>query len=418
MAKGEIRAMARATKTTESRLRLLRDPSPQLRWFTALLLAAFVAGCGNGGGGSGTLGVSLTDAPACGFDAVNVTVSKVRAHQSGAASENAGGWSEIALSPARKINLLDLTNGVLESLGETTLPAGHYAQLRLVLGANNGSSPPNNSVVLSSGTPGGEIALVTPSAVQSGIKLIHEFDVAAGQRVDLVLDFDACKSVVTRGNGSYALKPVIKVIPTVLNGISGFVDTSLLGSNVMVSAQQNGVVVQSTAPSAQTGEFFLARLAPGNYDVVITADSGATAVIDAVPVASSTSIVMVSTHATPISLPASTTQNIRGNATLNPASTTEEVIFVAGKQTFVSGPTVTVKSQAADLLSGAYTLILPVDEPLLGQYGAGALPIVLAAQPAPAGQYAVEASATGYQTQSVSKNIPAATATQDFTLVP
>lgn len=388
----------------------------------ALLAAAFVSGCGSdgggGGGGSGTISASVTDSPACGFDAVNVTVSKLRVHQSNTASESTGGWSEITLNPARKINLLDLTNGVLESLGETALPAGHYTQLRLVLVANGGSGPPGNSVVLSSGIPAGEIALVTPSAVQSGIKLIHEFDVAAGQRVDLVLDFDACKSVVTSGNGNYLLKPVIKVIPTALNGINGFVDVSLLGSNVMVSAQVNGAAVRSTVPDTLTGAFLIARLAVGNYDVVITADSRATAVIDTVPVASSTSIVAISTDAAPISLPASTTKSVTGTATLNPASPTEEVIFVAAKQTFVGGPTVTVKSQAADMLSGAYTLTLPVDAPLLGQYGAGTLPIVLAAQAALAGQYIVEASATGYQTQSFGHDVSTVDAIQDFTLVP
>ena len=49
--------------------------SKPLTWFMGLLLTAFVAGCsggGDGGGGAtaqpGTLGVSLTDAPACGFD--------------------------------------------------------------------------------------------------------------------------------------------------------------------------------------------------------------------------------------------------------------------------------------------------------------------------------------------------------------
>jgi hypothetical protein len=377
-----------------------------------------LAGCGGGGdgGGSGTLGVSLTDSPACGFDEVNVTVSKVRVHQSGDASENAGGWSEITLSPARKINLLDLTNGVLESLGETALPAGHYTQLRLVLVANNGSSATNNSIVLTSGTPAGEIALITPSAVQSGIKLVHEFDVAAGLRVDLVLDFDACKSVVALGNGDYLLKPVIKVIPTELNGINGFVDASLLGSNVTVSAQLNGTVVRSTVPVASTGSFFLARLAPGNYDVVFAADGLATAVIGAVPVASSTSLVVVSTNATPITLPDSASHNISGTVTLDPASSTE-VAFVAAKQTFSSGPTVTVKSQAADLLSGDYTLTLPVAAPLLGQYGAGTLPIAFVAQGGVAGKYTVEASATGYQTQlSGIMDISAADATQNFTL--
>lgn len=37
-------------------------------------------------GGTGTLNVSMTDAPACGFDNVWVTVAKVRAHQSDSAS--------------------------------------------------------------------------------------------------------------------------------------------------------------------------------------------------------------------------------------------------------------------------------------------------------------------------------------------
>ena len=85
-----------------------------------------------------------------------------------------------------------------------------------------------------------------------------------------MLDFDACESVVTTGSGKYLLKPVVNVIPTAIKGISGFVVTSLLDGHVVVSAQQNGKVISSTVPSA-SGEFFLAHLAPGNYDVAITA---------------------------------------------------------------------------------------------------------------------------------------------------
>ena len=389
----------------------------------ALLLSAFLAGCGGGGSGeaggagSGTLGVSLTDAPACGFDAVNVTVTQVRAHQSNAAFDSDGGWSEITLSPARKINLLDLTNGELDFLGETAVPAGHYTQLRLMLAANTGSSPVSNSVVLSS-APGTQIALRTPSAVQSGLKVVHGFDVAAGQRVDLVLDFDACKSVVALGNGGFLLKPVIKVIPTVLNGIKGFVAQ---GRNVMVTAQVDGTVVRSTSPNMMTGAFFLARLDPGNYAVVITADGRATAVIDAVPVLTSTSVVAISTNAAPINLPASATRTISGAASLNPASTTDEAVSVAAKQTVGSGPpvTATVKTQSAELLSGDYTLTLPVGAPQFGRYViGGTLPIPLVGQTAAAGQYAVEASATGYQSQSFTKNISTVNATQNFDLSP
>ena len=296
-------------------MKLSESYSKALTWLMASLVAVVVIGCGGGGGGGGdavpapgTLGVSLTDAPACGFDKVYVTVVKVRAHQSSSASDTDSGWTDITLNPARKIDLLSLNNGVLDNLGQTPLAAGHYTQLRLVLDPNTAVGLANSVVP----TGGAETALVTPSAVQSGIKLVNQFDVASGQRVDLLLDFDACKSIVKRGNGTYALKPVIKVIPFVLNGINGFVDLALLGSNVMVTAQQNGVIVQSTAPNAQTGEFFLARLAPGNYDFVVTANGRATAVIATVPVASTTSVVILSNNVTPITLPVSATSNTIG----------------------------------------------------------------------------------------------------------
>ena len=376
---------------------------------TTAIAAATLVACGGGDGSGaapaptstmGTLAVSMTDAPACGFDAVNVTVNKVRVHQSGTASDTDGGWTDITLSPAKKINLLNLTNGVLESLGQTTLAAGHYSQLRLVLDANTGTGLAN-SVIASGSTT--ETTLVTPSATQSGIKLVNEFDVVAGQKVDLVLDFNACKSVVTTGSGKYMLKPVIKVIPTAVNGISGFVNPALVASHVSVSAQQNGVIVSSTVPTS-TGEFSLARLAPGNYDVVITADGNAAAVVGAVPVATASSITTLSTAAAPISLVAGTTGSISGTATTTPASSTEPV-FVAAKQSFAAGPTVTIKYQGADLTTGAYSIAnLPVAAPQYTVYSV-TLPLVfrqnLTSTPG-TGKYKLDASATGYTTRSIS----------------
>lgn len=403
----------------------------------SLLLATLVAGCsgGDGGGGAqpGVLAVSMTDAPACGFDQVNVTVSKVRIHQSESADDNGGGWREITLSPPRKINLLNLNdptqpNFALEHLGETPLEPGHYTQLRLVLVRNTGGSPAN-SVVLSGTTT--EIPLVTPSAVQSGIKLIHQFTVESGQRVDLLLDFDACKSVVKRSNGTYALKPVIKVIPFELNGIAGFVDQALIdnGVNVVVSAQLNGEVVRTTVPNAQ-GKFFLARLAPADYDVVITADHPAsatsghgTAVVTGVPVPNATSITPIGTDTHRIGLDGTTPPaTVSGNGTLTPA-TDEETVFLTAKQT-VDGHTVTVKSQPATVLDGnplgdfSYQITLPTGPPKLGSYDGGTLPIVFAPQPAAAGQYLVEASANGYVTQSAPADISGGDAAMpDFDLV-
>jgi len=47
--------------------------------------------------------------------------------------------------------------------------------------------------------------------------------------------------------------------------------------------------------------------------------------------------------------PLSTARKHKRYRKLDPASATEEVIFVAAKQTFSGGPTVIVRSQAADL---------------------------------------------------------------------
>jgi hypothetical protein len=377
--------------------------------FGALAAAALLAGCGGGGGDSGgststngTLGVSLTDAPSCGYDAVNVTVTKVRVHQSATASDTDAGWTDITLNPARKINLLSLTNGVLSALGETPLAPGHYTQIRLLLDPNTGNGVANSAV--KTGTTA-EIPLVTPSAVQTGIKLVNAFDVVAGQRVDLVLDFDACNSIVARGNGSLALKPVVKVVPTAVNGIDGFVNPNLAGSHVEVSAQQNGQVVASAAPNATTGEFFLPRLAPGSYDVVITADGRAATVVTAVPVASTTSTVVLSTAAAPITPAASAaSRDIGGSVTLSPAGSTDTA-YVAAQQTLASGTPVTIRYRPADLAPSTYVLNgLPTAAPQVAQFST-ALPLSFAAQttvaPAP-GKYAVQATAPGYTAKTTS----------------
>ena len=420
----------------------IKNHYKSLAWLMGFLLTVFIAGCGSGGDGAGTqagvVSVSLTDAPACGYDEVNVTVSKVRVHQSGSANDKAAGWTDITLDPPRKINLLNLNdptkpNFALENLGETSLGAGHYTQLRLVLEDNNGNQPSANWIVLAGQPITDKIPLETPSAIRSGIKLIHQFTVNSGQRVDLLLDFDACKSIVRTGNGKYILKPVIKVIPFVLNGIEGFVNTNLLGSNVVVSAQvNNGEIVRATTPNTVTGKFFLARLDPTNYDVVITADGHATAVIAAVPVPSSTSITTISDSGTPFSLANSSTQAINGTVTLSPADD-DGTVLVAAKQTLNSGPIVTVKSVVANVLDAAnpigdyrYDITLPTDAPSLASYSAIPPPITPTAtgQSTVAKFYTVQGSAqvgtTIYATQTPlpsAKDITiVANQTQDFTL--
>ena len=368
-----------------------------------------VAGAPGGGstGGAGTLRVALTDAPACGYDHVYITVDRVRVHASSTARDSDAGWSEVVLNPAQRIDLLALTNGVLAELGQTPLPAGQYTQVRLVL-RPNGSGTPANAVVPTAS--GAEIPLDTPSATQSGLKLIHPFTVQPNSMADLVLDFDACRSVVRRGNsGRYNLKPVIAVIPRTTTAIVGTVDPALSG--VTVSAQKNGVVVRSTTPNA-AGEFVLSGLdvMRSPFDVVLTANGRASAVIAAVPVTSSVTT-RVSTTAAPIMLPTSPMGVAKGKVLPLDVGAAVRALQAVG-----TVPKVEIGHDNADALTGEYALSLPRDGARLAAYST-TLPLAFASQNASAAAYTLEAFATGYVTQTKGVTVGAAEVVNDFTLV-
>ncbi len=372
----------------------------------ALPLPFLIAACGGGDGGggdagTGTLHVSMTDAPACGFDHVYVTVNKVRAHTSASAADTDPGWTDIALTTPLKVDLLSLTNGVLADLGSAPLPAGQYQQVRLVLSPNQGNTLANSVVVTGSGT---EQALSTPSGTQSGYKIIQPFTVQANTLVDLVLDFNACKSIVQQGNGGYSLKPAVTATPTIVSGsITGYVPAAQAGATVY--AEQSGQVIRSTVTDS-TGKFVLSPLVQsstnGAYDVVVvdnTLPTGhATGIIRAVPVTASATTT-VSTTATPITLPTSATNTASGTATASAQATLRAL------QT-ISSVSYEITSANANLDTGAYSLALPAAAPLVGTYST-TLPIALSAVSSVAGQYSVQATSASGTTQSSAVNVSA-----------
>lgn len=382
-------------------------------WAATAIVAAttLLAACGGGGSagsasGTGTLRVALTDAPSCGFDEVNVTVQKVRVHQSSTAADSDGGWSEVVLNPARRVNLLDLTNGVLAELGQTELPAGTYTQLRLQLAANGGTAPYANSVVP---TGGSETPLDTPSAQQSGLKMKLNLTVAANELADVVLDFDACKSVVTRGaSGRYNLKPVVTVLPRVrLDGLvaEGMVAPAIALPTTTVSLQQAGVPVRATVPDAN-GRFVLYPVPAGTYDLVVSAEGRVTAVMTGVPISDSSR-----TYATPtgtaIDPPPGTPRNIAGVVSIT-GSTTIPVATMRALQT-VATSTVERHSTLNDAVTGGYTLEVVAGAPVLTAYSASATTLSFAADPAPdhAVKFQVAATADGLLPLSLPADVTA-----------
>jgi len=317
-------------------------------------------------------------------------------HQSPTASDSDAGWSEIVLSPARRVDLLTLSNGVLEDLGQTALPAGTYTQLRLVLAANDATNPFANSVVP---TGGSETALTTPSAQQSGLKMNVHIDVPANKIADVVLDFDACKSVVKRGNsGQYNLKPVITVVPVLSDAglrVVGYLDPTLAADTTQVSLQQAGVVVKATAPNS-AGQFVLYPVPIGSYDLVVTSAGRATVVITGVPVVD-TAFTTLNGTATPFVPPSSATRTVTG--TVTPATAT-----VRALQTLTGGPSIEAAWAAVDATSGAFSVDLPIAAPLRAAYAAGSTPTFTPDSTA-AGKYLLEAASAGAtKTQAIDAN--------------
>ncbi len=356
---------------------------------SGLLLLAACGGGGDGGGpgtaaGTGTLRLALTDAPACGYDQVNVTIDKVRVHQSATAAESDAGWTDIVLSPAKRVDLLGLTNGVLMELGQTPLPAGRYTQLRLVLAENGATAPLANSVVPSGGA---ETALATPSAQQSGLKLKTSIDVAANQLADFVIDFDACKSVVGAGNsGKYLLKPVLSVIPRLISGVTGFVNTSIANGSTTLSLQQGGATVRSTVPDA-SGRFLLQPVAPGSYSLVLTAPARTTLVVNGVTVAADT-VSILNLAGAALNPPVSPTATVAGTVTL---AATPIDAAVSALQALAGGPVIELAARPVDSASGGFSLQLPTAAPLVATYPSGAATLTFTPDLSAAGTYSVQA---------------------------
>lgn len=385
---------------------------------TAVAAAATLVACGGSGSSAsadGTLKLAMTDSPGCGYDHVYVTVNKIRIHPSASATDSDSGWREITVTPAQRVDLLSLTNGALQELGQLPLPAGRYEQVRLVLD----SAPLANALVLSGTTH--EIALTTPSGQQSGYKLQAHFDVTGNQVADMVLDFDACKSIVRAGNsGHYNLKPVVAVTERLTTQIEGYVDPAIAAS-VVVSTRDPANQLRATVPDSMTGKFVIAYLPESpNYTVTISGSGRTTAAVTGVPVSTSIGITRLNTASAAIAPASSPTAQVNG--TVSDGSTGLTEASVQAQQSLSTLQTLDVAWTSVDPSNAQYTLTLPLAAPLKASYVGNGGPLSFSTDSVTGGVYKLYGSATGYTTQSTDPSVTLGVAdsvtTKDLVLTP
>ncbi|KMQ70126.1 DUF4382 domain-containing protein [Chryseobacterium koreense] len=198
------------------------------------------------GNDTAMVNVKLTDAPAL-YDAVNIDIQKVEF------TTNNGTTTFNAVNPG-VYNLLNFRNGMDVLLSQAILPVGNVSQMRLILGNNN-------SVVVNGVT----YPLDTPSAQQSGLKLNWNQTLSPNGAYNVWIDFDAGRSIVKTGNGSYKLKPVLRAFSEATDGqIKGYVQPQ--AANAMVHVIKAADTIATALPNADG--FFMFRGLPANtYNV-------------------------------------------------------------------------------------------------------------------------------------------------------
>src|SRR5262249_27497522 len=259
-----------------------------------------------------------------------------------------------------------------------------------------------NCVTLTADANSTPHTLALSSESHTGIKIPSgqiaggQFTIAAGQTKDLNVDFNACASIVTLGNGQFRLKPVLHAgeVSLTSSSISGTaVDSvtkgAISGGNTVVALEQkdsNNVdrVVMETITNS-SGAFVFCPVPAGTYDVVITAINGAgvayaVTVITGVQPGNSLGSVPLTAAALPASLQGQITTSTGSAAasadlqlsTLQPITVNSATVLITTPLPQFPSATATVMTAPGTCPANTdcvnYTLAVPAANPSVGAF--------------------------------------------------
>ena len=218
--------------------------------------------------GQGRLVIKVTDDP---FDinkieSATVNITKVEIKKTGDGISDGNSWIVLSEDTVN-VDLIDLRNGVTQTLIDLQLPEGEYDLIRLYVdeaGLKLKDLPDAYNVKVPSGQQTGIKIHVSPSIVVSG-----------GLTSELLVDFDLSRSFVLRGNmnnnNGFIFKPVIRATNLTTAGrIEGMVKDT---SDVKVKEAKVWITkdtVMATTFADTTGFYRIIGVPAGSYSISAT----------------------------------------------------------------------------------------------------------------------------------------------------
>ena len=238
--------------------------------FTALMVLMMASCNKTQVGDTGRMVVKITDDP---FDigsveAATVKITKVEIRKAGDGISDGSPFITLSEDPVT-IDLINLRNGLTETLLDLEIPEGEYDLIRLYVeeaGLKLKDFTDTYNVKVPSGSQTGIKIFISPAIVVSG-----------GLTSEVLLDFDLSRSFIMRGNmrnnNGFIFKPCIRAANLTTAGrIAGTVaDTSEVKiADARVWVMQD--TVMATTFSDTTGHYALIGLKAGIYSVFATGE--------------------------------------------------------------------------------------------------------------------------------------------------
>ncbi|HEY2824060.1 MAG TPA: DUF4382 domain-containing protein [Gemmatimonadales bacterium] len=250
----------------------------------SVIAVAGMVACNDGpsAGGSGMTRVTLTDDPFPfeSVESVNLYITSIAVSATGDTGAGTSGWTVIA-EPRQRFDLLQLQNGNSTILGETAVPAGQYAAVRVVMNSDS------SNVVLA----GGAAAAVNwqhAGEITLNALVLQPLDIPAGGG-DIAIDFDLGRAfeVTSASPLGFVFMPIIRAVNAAATGtIEGTVmgpdaagDTvPVKGANVLVYGSAcppdqpvcpSLAVVAASSNTDANGHYALRLVNAGTYTAVV-----------------------------------------------------------------------------------------------------------------------------------------------------